>query len=135
MRKNIPETEFLQLKDRGGLFKPSKSVIKVCEEAEKCIQRMMAVTNGKLPRCKGIPDTIAVSVLNDLGSSNVFAELNEHMFEFSFTEENHVFALIKRLVKCYCKVRFYHLGKEATLKETGPKIRKKLNKIILFKGQ
>ena len=95
----------------------------------------MAVTNGKLPRCKGIPDTIAVSVLNDLGSSNVFAELNEHMFEFSFTEENHVFALIKRLVKCYCKVRFYHLGKEATLKETGPKIRKKLNKIILFKGQ
>lgn len=41
---------FLQFKNHGGLVKPSKSVEIVCQEVEKCIERMMSVTNGKLPQ-------------------------------------------------------------------------------------
>jgi CRISPR/Cas system-associated protein endoribonuclease Cas2 len=53
------ESSFLLLKDRGSLFKPTESVITVCEETEKCFQRM-TVTDGKLRHCKGIVDGIAV---------------------------------------------------------------------------
>ena len=134
-RKHSHESAFLKFKDRGGLFKPTKSVIKVCEESEKSIQKMLNVTNGKLPLSTGIPDAIAISVLSALGSSNIFSELNSHMLEAPIYEENHVFALIKTIAKCYCKTRFYHLGKEEAAKLTGQKIRKKLSKLILFENQ
>lgn len=38
------------LKDRERLFKPTQSVIKVCEEREKCFDRMLASTGGNLPQ-------------------------------------------------------------------------------------
>ena len=46
-------SKFLAFKDRGGLFKPSSSVIKVCEETEKCFDKMLAATGGNLPHCTG----------------------------------------------------------------------------------
>ena len=42
-------SDFMAMKDRGGLFKPTTSVIKVCEETEKCFNRMLASTGGSLP--------------------------------------------------------------------------------------
>ncbi|CAB4043596.1 Hypothetical predicted protein, partial [Paramuricea clavata] len=58
-----PESSCLLLKDRSSLFKPTEGVITVCEETEKCFQRMMKVADGKLPHCKSIVDAIAVYVL------------------------------------------------------------------------
>ena len=66
--------------------------------------------------------------------STVFKDLDNHVLD-SAVDENHVFLLIKILAKCYCKVRLYHLGKETTQKLSGPKIRKKLSKLVLFKHQ
>lgn len=37
---------FLKLKDMGGLFKPTQSVIKISEETERRFQRMLAATCG-----------------------------------------------------------------------------------------
>ena len=45
------ESIFLKLKDRGSLFKPTQSVITICEETEKCFERMMKVSGGNLPHC------------------------------------------------------------------------------------
>eukprot|EP00794_Sanderia_malayensis_P001534 gene1534-1697_t len=132
--QNPVKSTFLALKDRGGLFKPTQSFVKVCEETEKCFNRTLASTDGHLPRCTGIPDAIATSVLGSLNLSSVFRELDSHVFD-SAVDDNHVFSLIKTLAKCYCKVRLYHLGKEATQKLSGPKIRKKLTKLVLFKHQ
>eukprot|EP00794_Sanderia_malayensis_P021103 gene21103-23164_t len=132
--QNPVKSKFLALKDRGGLFKPTQSVVKVCEKTEKCFNRMLASTDGRLPRCTGIPDAIATSVLGSLNLSSVFRELDSHVFD-SAVDDNHVFSLIKTLAKCYCKVRLYHLGKETTQKLSGPKIRKKLTKLVLFKHQ
>ena len=52
------ESAFLTLKDRNS-FRPAAIVISVCTETEKCIRRMLASTNGRLPQGKGIPDVIA----------------------------------------------------------------------------
>ena len=129
-----PESSFLKLKDNGSLFKPTQSVVTVCEETEKCFQRMMNVTDGNLPHCMGIADAISTSVLSKLNHSKVFTELNNHMFDTP-VNENHIFSLIKLIVKCYCKVRLYHLGKEATARLHGKIVRKTLSKLVLFNHQ
>ena len=47
-------SSLISAKDRGGLFKPSMSVIKICEEAEKKFQNMINSTGGHLPRARGM---------------------------------------------------------------------------------
>ena len=84
---------------------------------------MFFATDGKLPKCIGLSDAIAVSVLGYLGSSDIFTELQSHVLE-SAVDDNYIFQLIHIIVKWYCKVRFYHLGKETT---------NKILKLILFK--
>ena len=129
-----PSSEFLKLKDSGKLFKPASSVVNICNESEKCFERMLAKNAGKLPHGKGIPEAIATVVLGTLKVSSLFTELDDHMFDWT-VDDNHVYKLIKKIVKCYCKVRLYHLGKETTADLSGEKIRKKLNKLVLFKHQ
>ena len=134
-RNHTHESNFLKFKDKGNLFKPTQNVIKVCEETEKIIRRMLNSTNDKLPHGEGIPDAIATVALNNLGNSDIFSELNEHALESPVGEEYHIFSLIKVIAKYYCKIRFYHLGRQETDKLSGSKIRKKLSKLILFQGQ
>ena len=45
-RKFTTMSSFLKKKDRGGLFKPTQSVITICEE----IERMLTATGGELPQ-------------------------------------------------------------------------------------
>ncbi len=40
-RNDTADASFLKLKDRGFLFKATPSVLMVCEETEKCFQRML----------------------------------------------------------------------------------------------
>eukprot|EP00794_Sanderia_malayensis_P004096 gene4096-4651_t len=130
----VTTSNFLNFKDRGGLFKPSPSVIKVCEETEKCFERMLKSAGGNLPRCMGIPDAIATAVLQGLDMSQIFPDLDTHMLECT-VEDNHTFGLVKTVTKCYCTIRLHHLAKEQTAKQSGTKVRKKLSKLILFKHQ
>ena len=125
---------FLNFKDRGGLFEPTSSVIVVCNETERCFQRILAATCGKLPQGKGFPDAVASSVLAGINLSRVFRELGDHMLDCSL-QDNHIFVLIKTIAKCYCKIRLPHLGKLATENISDAKIRKKLSKLVLFKHQ
>ena len=83
----------------------------MCTETEKCFQRVLASTNGRLAQGEGIPDAIAVSVLNGVNIKATFKELDEHMLDTT-VNDNHVFKLIKTVSKCYCKVRLYQLGKQ-----------------------
>jgi hypothetical protein len=133
-RNHTADASFLKLKDRGFLFKATPSVLMVCEETEKCFQRMLMSTGGNLPRCKGLTDAISVAVLGNLDRAKVFTDLDNHMLEMA-VNENHTFILIKVIAKCYCKVRLHHLGKVATEKVEGEKVRKKLNKLVLFNHQ
>ncbi|KAG1679043.1 Bifunctional arginine demethylase and lysyl-hydroxylase JMJD6 [Nymphon striatum] len=51
-QKHATDSSFLKLKDRGGLFKPTQSVIEICKVTEQRFQRMLASTNGKLPQVR-----------------------------------------------------------------------------------
>ena len=82
----------------------------------------------------GISDAIAKSVLEDLPLDDIFPDLDEHMLETAVSD-NHVFQLVKKVTKSYCKVRMYHYGREYTEKMTEEKVRKRLTKLIHFKNQ
>ena len=126
--------DLIEFKSRGGLIKPSKSVEIICYEAEKSFERMLKITENNLPRCKGILEAISTAVLGTIKDKQVFNNLKTHMKD-SAVEENYVYLLIKNIVKMYCKIRLYHLGKEKTAEENLFKIRKKFSKLILFSHQ
>ncbi len=56
------------------------------------------------------------------------------MFD-SAVDDNHVYQLVKLIVKSFSKIRLFHLGKEATQKVSADKVRKRLSKLVLFKHQ
>ena len=95
---------------------------------------MLVSTGGQLPHQAKVPEAIAAAVLGELQSKPLFEELHGHMFDTA-VGDNHVFKLIKSITKCYCEVRFHHLAKLANQQASGPKIRKKLSKLVLFSHQ
>ena len=54
------------------------------------------------------------------------------MFDTGINKK-HVTILTKKIVRFCCKIRFNHLGKNFTAESEGKKIRKVLNKMVLFK--
>ena len=101
--QHMAHTVFLKSKDRGGLFKPTQSLISICLETETRFRRLLNSTDGNLPRGRGISGAIATSVLADISLRDIFPELNGHMLDTSVTD-NHVFHLIKTINKNYCKI-------------------------------
>lgn len=126
-------SRFIRHKDHGGLVKPSSSVIAVCQETERCFDRMKAVVGDNLPLASGFPAAVANVVLSAVGQT-AFADLDCHMFD-STPDSNHVFTLIKAVVHCYCKIRLHHLAKQKTIEITGTAVRKQFTKLILFNHQ
>jgi len=80
---------FVALKDRGRLQKASPNVITVCLETEKCFQRLLKTSNGKLPQGGGISQAVASSVLSNCAGLKLFPELHEHQFDTA-VDDNHV---------------------------------------------
>lgn len=126
-------TTFLEFKTHGGLVVPSRDVVVICEETEKCFQRLKAVLGDKLPQARRMQDVFATAVLNEVGNK-VFENLTCHMFD-STPVSNHVFRLIKVIVQCYAKIRLHHLAKLKCAEITGVSVRKEFSKLILFKHQ
>lgn len=122
----------MKKKNRGGLVKPSDDVVKVCNSAERCLQRLLRSTDSALPQSAGIACALATAVLHEVGSQRLFTELADHMLDCP-PDHNHIFVLIKCIAACYIKIRMHHLAKRFTEKLTGPKLRQQLSKLILFR--
>ncbi|GFN80520.1 THAP domain containing 9 [Plakobranchus ocellatus] len=125
---------FVQFKDRGGLVKPSKSVYRICCETERCFESLLKTTDGKLPQTDKMTLVISTAVLFNLSHVDLFPELTMHMFDTT-VDDNHLAELIQTVAKCYAKIKLHHLGKRLSDSATGPKVRKQLTKLILFKHQ
>ena len=133
MKEKIPDL-FVVWKSNGGLKLPSQGLLKICEETEKAIMRMLNVNQGGLPHCTGLPDAIASTVLQVCVEHDVFSSLKQHMFDTTAVN-NHVFSLIKCCCKCYVTIRMHHLGKQKNAKMHEKLVRKEFSKLTQFKGQ
>lgn len=122
----------VMLKDRGGLQKPSKGIVAVCTESERCFQRILFQNKGQLPRGKGTTSAIVYQVLKRSVGGSIgtwFPGLLDHMFETTI-EDNHLHKLVKMACSMYCKIRMHHLAKRETEKIAAAPIRHKLTKLI-----
>lgn len=126
--------KFVCMKDNGGLQKASPSIITVCLETEKCFQRLLKTTSGRLPQGPGISVAVSMAVLNNTIHMDLFPELYTHQFETA-VDDNHIHNLVKMAACSYCRIKLFHLGKQETEKITGEKVRKQMSKLILFKHQ
>jgi hypothetical protein len=129
-KENIPDL-FVTWKTNGGLRLPSLGLIKICEETEKCVMRML---NGGLPHSPGLSSAIATTVLSVCVESNVFSELDQHMFD-STPGNNPVFKLIKCCCQSYVTIRMHHLSKTRNAGMHEKVVRKQFSKLVLFKHQ
>ena len=127
-------SKFVEHKNRGGLIKASISVLKLCRETEKRIRRMLLITSNKLPNGKGIIAGIVSSIMSSSIMKYIFKSLTSHQFDTPVME-NHIIILTKAVINAYCKIRFHHLANIHNLEAEGKKVRKILNKLILFSHQ
>ena len=88
------------------------SIIRLCRETEKRIQRMLTTNKGKLPQRKGIVEAMKSSILLSINMRIIFRDLHTHMFDRAINE-NHIIMLTKEIVRCYCKIRFNHWAKNS----------------------
>lgn len=119
----------IDIKNRGGLIKPSIDVTRICKIAEKIFtSRIFEVP-------KHLEDPIQFLMLKTMAHiniTNVFNCLNEHILTQS-PINNHLLQIIKLIIKKYLAIRLHHHNKE--LSQPKSRIRTHLTKIILFKHQ
>ena len=121
----------VRCKDRGGLVKPSKCVIKTCTETGKCFKRI-AKTVAVPTHPRAMQAVVSAVMPSIIGST--FGCLNVHMFD-SEPFNNHVVLMQKSIIQCYCKIRIHHLIKTHNMQSTDRKVRKTLSKLVLFHHQ
>ena len=132
-KEAIPDL-FVTWKTNGGLKLPSPGLLKVCQETEKCVMRMLNTNEGGLPHSAGLSSAIATTVLPVCVESGVFSTLDQHMFD-STAVDNHIFSLIKCCCQSYVTIRMHHLAKSTNAKMHDKIIRKQFSKLVLFKHQ
>ena len=90
-KESIPDL-FVTWKSNGGLKLPSLGLVRICQETEKCVMRMLNVNGGGLPHGAGLSNAIAKTVLQVCVENGVFSTLDQHMFD-STAVNNHIFTL------------------------------------------
>ena len=132
-KESIPDL-FVTWKSNGGLKLPSLGLLKICQETEKCVKRMLNVNAGGLPHGTGLSNAIAKTVLQVCVENGVFSTLDQHMFD-STAVSNHIFTLIKCCSQSYVTIRMHHLSKMRNAGMHDKVIRKQFSKLVLFNHQ
>ena len=132
-KEKIPDL-FVTWKTNGGLKLPSLGLLKICQETEKCIVRMLNSNGGDIPRATGVSNAIIATVLPVCVENGVFSTLNQHMFDSSAVD-NHLLSLIKCCCQSYVTIRMHHLAKSRNARMHDKVIRKQFSKLVLFKHQ
>lgn len=114
--------DLINIKDRGGLVRPSKAVIKTCMNSERVIRQYSKreMASSKLAariRLTVIENGVAFPDDHDSGL------------------DSHATQLTKSIIDAYLKVKLHHLSKLSSDLLTGKRLRSKLTKTILFRHQ
>ena len=131
--KIVSQNDFIKYKNKAGLVMPSFSIVSVCLCTEKFLQRELNMSKDGLLDNKTVA-SISCSTLLHCETKNLFSSLNSHLFD-TVPTSNHVVLITKCCIQSYLKIRMYYLGKIFTEKLTGPKVRQKFTKYILFRHQ
>ena len=119
-----PYAGLIQTRDIGEKLKyPSLFVQKTLQIAEKVLQIDLN------PTCLMKPyyfDFVKIKICNS------FVSLHSEIFR---NMDNHCYELMKKIVSCYCSIRFKSFVKEQNDLLKRNRVRSKLNKLVLFNHQ
>jgi len=124
---NRTSINLLDIKNRGGLKKPSKDVISLCKIGELVFK----IHKHKLLAYNPI-DFLIIKASSKININDYFTSLNIHILEQS-PLNNHLLQLIKMIFKTFFTTRLnYHLK---NLSQPQHRIRSHLTKVIHFRNQ
>lgn len=126
--------KLINRKSKGGLLLPSKSLQEVCKIVENKIQVLLEIEKH-LPPKKIFIESLLKYTNKITFDDNLFRSLKDHSFDFGIEEDSHKKLLISEIIKVYSSIRIFSITKKINEDISGEKIRKSLNKLILFKHQ
>ena len=147
---------FLKLKNNGGLVIPSPDVVVIVQITEQVVRRLIPinkpvhelshlgqeleflaiqkVTACQEPTLTRLGHQLEQTVLQELNMKQLVAT-TDHALETVNGIDNHIFSLIRQVIRFYLIIRKHHLVKTWNLQQRGISIRHTKNKEILFKHQ
>ena len=128
-----PDCALLILKDNGGLIKPSQVVITVIQRAEKHIRVLVSATSP-VYSISQLGLKLESTILASIDPITVFGN-TPHGLESAEAIDNHIFSLVRLIVRAYLDIRKFHVLKTWNIKQQGRVIRQTLTKTVLFKNQ
>jgi len=125
--------QFLQLKDNGGLVKPSEGVIRIIHSAERSLHALVAA-DKPVHALARLGEQLEVAVMSDLDCRPSF-KTADHTLETADGIDNHVYSLVRQIIRFYLRIRTFHIVKSWNEAERGVNVRQKMTKLVLFKNQ
>lgn len=122
---NNSNYNFIKRRNLGAYWLPAAGVVKICNETEVCIRKLMFATNNALPSHELVSDIV----------NCVSASLADKLSILFSTHEEHHLIMLKSVIHCYCKVRLHNLAKKYTASMHPKLVRKTLTKLVLFNHQ
>ena len=129
--------KLLTRKDAGGLIYPSRSVVRVCTEAEKQIRFVYGRAGHSVPHKRNLQVLLQRSVIENTQHLALFVDSVDDMEHtcVSGFGNGHALNLIRLVVNSYINIRLYVAAKSFTEKVRGRNIRFTSNKNVLFSHQ
>lgn len=130
--EHISGKSLIDIKNRGGLFKPTSDLNRICQVSEKILREYQARIGSKyLGQQRNLLQMIN-KVSAKVLPTQVFCKLKDHSLEQSLYDD-HRNLLIKSIAQKYFKIRIHYITKKLSIPTE--KIRTYLTKTIIFKGQ
>ena len=124
----------IQLKDRGGLVKPSSDLCYIVRLSNVILNEYMNCCNIFIE--KNLIEKISIKVVRflEVKKPTFLNFLDSHSNVLSY-QGSHKNLFIKKVVAYYLCVKLHHLAKSKNQELKGNALRHKLNKLVLFKNQ
>lgn len=124
---NLEPNSLTAYKTIGYLKNPSKSVVSICEIVERELKKvMLELDPNEILISKKVHQSIIIQVKRRLIDRNLFCDKFDH-----FANTDHYGFLVKLIIDKYLNVRFHHISKTQSEKDS---VRNLFNRLILFRN-
>lgn len=118
-------TELLKLKQRGGLFIPSKLIIDLCWNAELTIKQIL--------RDDKRPNIFYIENLKEEVSERVLKKFDMEQYQFDFDHDSiHLNSLVLEVIEYYVKIKMRSFAKNLNQEKEKFFLRQKLSRLLNF---
>jgi len=132
-KAETPDCALIRLKDNGGLIKPSHGVIAIVQRIEMQIRVLMS-TDAPAHSISRLGLKLETGVLGDIEPVKLFGH-SRHVLETADAIDNHVFLLVRKIVRAYFDLRKHHILRNWNIRQQGRVVRQTLTKTVLFRNQ